>query len=114
MADAQLDQVRNFALCLPETDEAAPFGDPWFRVRSRMFCCFSKHQGKPSLIVKVGKGNLDLFLRDARFFKSPYIGNAGWVGLVLEDPLQPEEVRTLIRDSYNHVAPKSLRLPLEE
>lgn len=106
-----LTRIRKLALALPETDEAAPFGDPWFRVRSRMFCCFTSHNGRPAVVVKVGKENLDLFLRDPRFYKSPYIGNSGWVGLFLEAPIDWDEVNALIRDSYNRVAPKALRLP---
>ena len=103
--------LRKLALALPETDEATPFGDPWFRVRGKMFCCLSEHEGRPALVTKVGKENLDLFLADARFFRSPYIGNHGWVGLYLDTKPEPEELHELIRDSYNRVAPKKLRLP---
>lgn len=109
-----LARIRALALALPETDEAAPFGDPWFRVRAKMFCCFTSQQGVAALVVKVGRENLELFLRDARFFKSPYIGNAGWVGLLLREPVDWHEARALIRDSYNRVAPKSLRVGDED
>jgi predicted DNA-binding protein (MmcQ/YjbR family) len=109
-----LQKLRSVALALPETDEAAPFGDPWFRVRGKMFCCLTEHQGRPALVVKVGKENLDLFLADARFYRSPYIGNHGWVGLFLDSDTDAEEQRALIRDSYNRVAPKALRLPTQD
>ncbi|MCU0229730.1 MAG: MmcQ/YjbR family DNA-binding protein [Bryobacterales bacterium] len=113
MDEALLVRVRALAVALAETDETMPFGDPWFRVRAKMFCCFTSHEETPALVVKVGKENLDLFLRDARFFKSPYIGNAGWVGLRLVEPVDWEEVRALVHSSYNRVAPKALRLPEE-
>ncbi|MCW5963899.1 MAG: MmcQ/YjbR family DNA-binding protein [Bryobacterales bacterium] len=106
-----LTRIRKLALALPETDEAAPFGDPWFRVRAKMFCCFTSHEDRPAVVVKVGKENLDLFLKDRRFYKSPYIGNSGWVGLFLDGTVDWDEVSTLIRDSFNRVAPKALRLP---
>ncbi len=106
--------IRTLALALPETDEATPFGDPWFRVCGKMFCCFTSHHDKPALVVKVGRENLDLFLGDPRFFKSPYIGRAGWVGLILDTPVHWDEIRALVRDSYNRVAPKKLRLPDDE
>jgi predicted DNA-binding protein (MmcQ/YjbR family) len=108
-----LDEMRQVALGLPECDEAAPFGEPWFRVREKMFCCFTEHEGRQALVTKVGKENLDLFLADIRFFRSPYIGNHGWVGLYLDTNPKPAELRALIRDSYSRVAPKKLRLPEE-
>lgn len=108
-----LNKLRSMALTWPECDEAAPFGEPWFRVRGKMFCCLTEHEGRPALVTKVGKENLDLFLADSRFFRSPYIGNHGWVGLYLDTNPEPPELRALIRDSYNRVAPKKLRLPEE-
>lgn len=103
-----LNRIRKLALSMPETDEALPFGDPWFRVRQKMFCCLSEHAGQPALIVKVGKENLAIFLNDERFFQSPYIGKHGWVGLLLDDNTNWEEIRALVRDSYCRAAPKRL------
>lgn len=112
-----LNRVRKLCLALPESDEASPFGSPWFRVKTKMFCCFSGEIDSPCLVVKVGKENLDLFLADERFFLSPYIGRGGWVCLRLPVgkgvDVNWEEVATLIRESYNRVAPKRLRVPLE-
>lgn len=106
-----LQRVRRLALSLPETDEACPFGDPWFRVVGKMFCCLAEHEGAPALVVKVGKENLALFLNDPRFFRAPYIGQHGWVCLRMLPPVQWEEVTALIRDSYQRMAPKRLRQP---
>jgi predicted DNA-binding protein (MmcQ/YjbR family) len=85
---------------LPDTDEASPFGHPWFRVKSKMFVSFGEHEGSPCLVVKVGKDAISLFLEDPRFFRAPYIGQHGWVGLRLKADPDWEEVDSLIRDSY--------------
>lgn len=109
MTSAQLlARVRKAALAYPETDEAAPFGDPWFRVRGKMFTLFSVWNGKPCVAVKVGKEHLHLFLEDPRFFQTPYIGRGGWVCLKLESEPDWEEVDELIRESFRRVAPKRL------
>lgn len=112
-----LARVRKIALRLPETDEACPFGDPWFRVCGKMFACFAEQEGIPCLVVKVGKENLDLFLADARFFLAPYLGRGGWVCLRMPvaKGTKPdwEEVSALIQDSYFRIAPKRLRACLE-
>lgn len=106
-----LNRIRKLALAFPETDEASPFGDPWFRVRGKMFACFTTHEGVPAVVAKVGKENLDIFLKDARFYESPYIGRHGWVGLRLDGKPVWQEIAALIRDSYNRVAPKKFRVP---
>lgn len=111
MASTLLTRIRKLALALPETDEASPFGDPWFRVQTKMFVCFTTNNEEPAIVVKVGKENLGIFLNDPRFYESPYIGRHGWVGLRLNDKPDWREVEALIRDSYNRVAPKRLRLP---
>jgi predicted DNA-binding protein (MmcQ/YjbR family) len=102
-----LARVRKLCLALEETDEACPFGDPWFRVRGKMFCCFAEEAGVPCLVVKVGKENLDLFL-------APYMGRGGWVCLRMPEgkAAQPdwEEATALIHESYNRMAPKKLRI----
>lgn len=114
MASHPLPRIRKFALALPETDEACPFGDPWFRVSTKMFACFTTHNGEAAIVVKVGKENLGIFLNDTRFYESPYIGRHGWVGLRFGDKPDWREVEALIRDSYNRVAPKRLRLSSTE
>jgi predicted DNA-binding protein (MmcQ/YjbR family) len=113
MTHAQLlARVRKLALAYPETDEASPFGDPWFRVRGKMFTLFSVWNGQPCIAVKVGKEHLPLFLEDPRFFQTPYIGRGGWVCLLLDKAVDWEEVAELIRDSFNRVAPKRLQAGL--
>ena len=79
-----LRRIRKLCLALPDTDEASPFGHPWFRVKEKMFVSFGEHEGTPCVVVKVGKEAMSLFLEDARFFRAPYIGQHGWVGLRLK------------------------------
>jgi len=108
------DRIRKRALSLPETDEASPFGDPWFRVLGKMFCCLSTHATDNVVAVKIGKENLDLFLRDERFFQAPYIGRHGWVCLRLNSKTPWPEVESLIVSSYNLIAPRRLRILSKE
>ena len=99
-----LRRVRRICLALPDTDEGAPFGHPWFRVKSKMFVSFADHEQTPCIVVKVGKDLLGVFLEDPRFFRAPYIGQHGWVGWKMAGEIDWEEVEELIRGSYAKVA----------
>ena len=67
--------------------------------------------------MKVEKELQELFLADARFFRTPYVGKHGWVTLkVHAAPLDWDEIRELLAGSYRLVAPRHLaeRIPIEE
>lgn len=49
-----------------------------------------------------------LELDPERFFKPPYVGVKGWVGVVLDQKPDWKNVERLIRDAYMHVASKML------
>jgi hypothetical protein len=48
----------------------------------------------------------------ARFFRPPYVGHRGWIGVRLEGDGLPEpdwdELAEIVRDAYRLVAPKTL------
>jgi len=44
-----------------------------------------------------------LLIEDPRYFKSPYIGNQGWVSLIADTPPNWREVRQLVRESHKLV-----------
>jgi len=106
-----LRRVRRICRALPDTDEGSPFGHPWFRVNCKLFVSFADHENKPCIVVKVGKDLMGVFLEDPRFFRAPYIGQHGWVGLRLAGSIDWEEVEELIRGSYAKVATPSSRQP---
>jgi predicted DNA-binding protein (MmcQ/YjbR family) len=107
-----LRRIRKICLALPDTDEASPFGHPWFRVKEKMLVSFGEHEGAPCVVVKVGKEAMSLFLEDARFFRAPYIGQHGWVGLRITGDPDWEEIEALIRESYEKNRPaRNLRKP---
>jgi hypothetical protein len=44
-----------------------------------------------------------------RFFRPPYVGPSGWVGVVLDTGPDWREVARLVREAYMHVASTKLR-----
>lgn len=104
-----LERVRALSMALPEATETRTFGHPTFQITGKTFCVLETYRGEISIAVKVGKGNQSAFLRDARFFRTPYVGRYGWVSLRVDAaPLNWAEIQGLIEGSYRQIAPKRL------
>ena len=43
-----------------------------------------------------------------RFFRPPYVGQRGWVGVLLNDGVDWEELAGIVEDAFCEVAPKRL------
>jgi hypothetical protein len=50
----------------------------------------------------------------ARFFRPPYVGPSGWVGVILDTQPNWSVVAQMVRDAYVHVATAKLRSVLAE
>ena len=66
--------------------------------------------GRASVWIKAGKENQVLMIRAQphRFFKPPYVGPSGWVGVYLDKSPDWDEVAALLRDGWKMTAPKRL------
>lgn len=109
-----LSQLREICLALPEVTERPSHGAPaWFV------------QGKRSFATVWLDGHHDLAIahlwcaagpdvqealvgsRPERFFRPPYVGHRGWLGVRL-DGIDAEELGDLLREAYRVVAPARL------
>jgi predicted DNA-binding protein (MmcQ/YjbR family) len=112
-AETILKRIRKLCLAWPGTAETVTFGNPTFQVAGKTFVVLEEYKGELTLCFKVGKQMQGIFLKDKRFFMTPYVGRYGWVSLrVHAAPLDWEEVNGLARGSYRLIAPKRLRSPL--
>jgi hypothetical protein len=109
------------ALCLefPEATEKVSHGEPtWFAGKGKVFAMLDNHHhGSEHLSVwlPVPPGvQDDLVGADpARFFRPPYVGPAGWVGVVLDRRPDWTVVSKLLREAFLHRAGARLRTKLE-
>jgi predicted DNA-binding protein (MmcQ/YjbR family) len=115
MASRALTRLRKLCLALPEAHETEAWGAPTFRVRNRQFAMFAAegnhhHDGRPAVWIKASPENQAIMLRTdpVRFFKPPYVGPSGWIGVFLDGSPDWEELRDLLRDGYCRAAPKKL------
>jgi predicted DNA-binding protein (MmcQ/YjbR family) len=107
-ADRVLTELRRGCLALPGATETLTFGHPTFQVAGRTFAVLEEYKGELSICVKVGTALQGVFLADARFYKTPYIGKHGWVSLkVYAAPLDWTEIRQLVKASYESIIGKN-------
>ncbi|MGW6032500.1 MmcQ/YjbR family DNA-binding protein [Gordonia terrae] len=110
-ADPYLGRVREIALALPDATEVVAHGRPTFRC-GKMFGNYgggvkgSKVRHDQSILVLADDSERPALLDDPRFFLPAYLGPAGWVGLILDDDTDWDEVGELLDASYRQIAPK--------
>lgn len=113
-APSVLDRLRALCLALPDANERVSHGEPtWFAGKGKVFAMFDNHHHGAEhlgvwLPVPPGVQESLLELDPERFFKPPYVGVKGWVGVVLDQKPDWKNVERLIRDAYMHVASKML------
>jgi hypothetical protein len=119
--DRRLERIAELASTLPEAQRAALTDQHTaFVVRKKTFAyhLVDHHgDGRVALCCKAAPGeNTALIAGDpARYFLPPYVGPRGWVGLDLDAaPVDWDEIRELLTDSYRLVAPKTLVRRLDE
>jgi predicted DNA-binding protein (MmcQ/YjbR family) len=99
-----LTRLRKICMALPGAEEKKIFDHPTFRIKGKMFCVYHGTADKPAIAVKVGKMEQGMFLEDPRFFKTPYIGQHGYISLPATGKLDWKELEELVKGSYALVA----------
>ena len=108
-AAALLTRLRKICSQLPDVTETVSFGHPTFQVGGKTFAVFEQYKGELGLALKVEKELQQVFLKDPRFYMTPYAGKHGWVTLRMEpSPVEWREVREMVRGSYRLVAPNAV------
>jgi hypothetical protein len=114
-----LDRLRRICLALPEATERLSHGEPtWFVRDKKVFVTFDNdhhHAGHVGFWCAAPPGAQEALVDSApeRFFRPPYVGHRGWLGVRLDVDVDWDEVEALVRDAYVLVAPKSLARQLE-
>jgi hypothetical protein len=112
--------VRAACLALPEVSERASHGAPtWFVRGKKSFVTLwadGHHADEFPHLWCAGLAGAQEALVAAepgRFFRPPYVGGRGWVGVRLDGAVDWAEVTDLCRDAYRAVAPAALAARLD-
>jgi hypothetical protein len=118
-ADAKLvERLRRICLALPEANERVSHGEPtWFAGKGKVFAMLDNHHHGSShvstwLPQPLGVQETLIEADPERFFRPPYVGPSGWVGMVLDTKPDWNMVAALVRDAYRHIATAKLRARL--
>ncbi|GAA0977077.1 MmcQ/YjbR family DNA-binding protein [Acrocarpospora macrocephala] len=105
---------------LPETTERLSHGEPtWFVRGKKTFVTFADHHHDDRLgfwcAAAPGVQQELVDTEPDRFYRPPYVGHRGWLGVYLDVPVDWQEIRYIITDAYRQIAPKTLssQLPVQ-
>jgi len=119
-ADEAVRRLREICLALPEVTERPSHGEPaWFVRGTRLVACLDDHHhGADHLgfwCAAPPGAQQELLAADPdRFFRPPYVGAKGWLGVRLDRDPDWTEIAELCTDAYRQVAPKRLVARLDD
>jgi hypothetical protein len=114
-----LSRVRAVCLALPETTERLSHGGPAFFIRNKtcfvMFLDDHHDDGRLAIWCAAPDGvPADLIETDPeRFFRPPYVGHLGWLGVQLPG-IDDAELAAICREAFTTVAPATVSRMLRE
>jgi hypothetical protein len=115
-----LDRLRQICLAFPEVTERPSHGAPTFFVRDKstfvtLWAAGHHRDEFPHLWCAAPPGaQEELIATDPeRYFRPPYVGHRGWLGVRLDGDPDWAEIAELCEDAYRAIAPKRLIAELD-
>ena len=117
-AEVAIERLRGICLALPEVTERLSHDEPsWFVRDKKLFVTTSNHHhdDRVGFWCAAAEGAQETLVDAApdRFFRPPYVGHRGWLGVYLDVSVDWDEVTALVEDAYHVVAPKKLAALLD-
>ena len=111
-SEAHLTRVRRICSALPDTTEKLSHGEPTFFVRKKVYTMFANNHhndGHVAVWIPAQSGMQELLIDTApkTFFRPPYVGVKGWVGIELAE-ISDEDLAIHLCDAWRLIAPKTL------
>ncbi len=108
--EGQVDRIRRLCAALPSAFEKMSHGTPCFFVEpgKGCFAMFAEHHrddGRLALWVPVADGLASLMIEESPgvYFNPPYVGTAGWVGILL-DQIADDALESHLREARRIIA----------
>jgi len=111
--EQQIERVRRICLALPQTSERISHGEPTWFVAKKVFVMFSNNHhndGHVAVTVPAAIGIQEMLIAKSpkKFYRPPYVGVRGWVGIEL-DQVGDKELSLHIKEAWRLIAPKKLQ-----
>lgn len=106
-------RVRRICLSLPETWEKISHGEPTFFVKKKVFamCSINHHNdGHVAVVVPAAIGIQEMLIKKSprKFYRPPYVGVRGWVGIEI-DRVSDKELELHLREAWRLIAPPKMQ-----
>ena len=113
-----VEALRTLCLALPEVTERLSHGEPtWFVRGKKTFVMFADHHHDDRVgfwcAAPPGVQEELVGAEPDRFFRPPYVGHRGWLGVYLDVSVDWAEIAEIVEDAYRMIAPKSLVAQLD-
>ena len=106
-----LPRLRALCLALPEVAEKVSHGEPTWFVR-KVFVMYADrhHDDRVAFWCAAPAGAQEALVgaRPEQFFRPPYVGGRGWLGVWLDVDLDWDEIAEIVTDAYREIAPTKL------
>jgi hypothetical protein len=115
-----VERLRRICLALPESSERVSHGEPSFFVRDKkqFVMLDTHHHGAEHLgfwcAAPPGVQEELIAENPEQYFRPPYVGHRGWVGVRIDRDPNWAEITEVVRDAHRQVAPKGLSEQLDE
>ncbi|MGI8898651.1 MAG: MmcQ/YjbR family DNA-binding protein [Pyrinomonadaceae bacterium] len=105
--------MRRICASLPETWEKISHGEPTFFVRKKVFAmCSNNHHNDGHIAVTIpaaiGIQAMLIARSPEKFYRPPYVGVRGWVGIELKR-VSDEELAFHLHEAWRLIAPETLQ-----
>ena len=110
--DPVFDRVREFCLSLPRAAEKLSHGTPCFLIeKGRHFASYLENHhgdGRIALWLAAPQGVQEMLIEEDSdiYFRPPYVGPSGWIGVRLDRGLDWETVEAMIVEAHGMMARK--------
>jgi hypothetical protein len=116
--DAAVEKLRQICLALPEVTERISHGESSFFVGRQFVAVDDHHHGADRLAFwcAAPDGAQEQLIAEnpAQFFRPPYVGGRGWVGVRIDLDPHWDQVDEIVRDAYRQVAANRLIARLDD
>jgi hypothetical protein len=107
-----LDKLREICLSMPHATERPSHGEPcWFINDKKLFVMFANrhHDDRVAMWCAAPPGVQEVLVstEPSKYFRPPYVGHRGWMGVYLDVQVDWEEIRGIMEEAYRFVAGKS-------
>jgi predicted DNA-binding protein (MmcQ/YjbR family) len=105
---AVVGRLRSLCAALPDVTEKQSHGEAAWFVKGRSFATTADHHHDDRLAVwlaaPAGRQESLIETDAARFFRPPYVGHRGWVGVYLDVAVDWNELAALIGEAHALIA----------